>query len=308
MIYVIGSINLDLIVNVKRLPQAGETLLGKEFKTAAGGKSANQALAASRAGSDVTMVGAVGNDKNAELALAELKRAEINLSNVKKTNESTGIAMISVADNGENSIIVVAGANGTVSPDMALQAISEIHQSDIVLLAQEIPEQAIETALKAAKNAKITTILNIAPFSAKSTTLAKLADIVIANETEFAALIGQELIGQKLIGQELKRGFEYELCALAKTNQQIIIVTLGADGALGATAKGELIKVSALKIKPIDSVGAGDSFCGYLAAMLEQGKSLKEAMQIASIAGSLACLKQGAQPAIPFLSEVVVKV
>ncbi|MCF6344540.1 MAG: ribokinase [Devosiaceae bacterium] len=298
MIYVIGSINLDLIVNVKRLPQAGETLLGKTFKTAAGGKSANQALAASRAGSSVTMVGAVGNDKNAELALAELKRAEINLSNVKKTDESTGIAMISVADNGENSIIVVAGANGTVSPDMALQAINEMGQNDIVLLAQEIPEQAIETALKAAKNAKITSILNIAPFSDKSKTLAKLADIVIANETEFAALIGQEL----------KRGFEHELCALAKRNQQIIIVTLGADGALGATSEGKLIKVQALKIKPIDSVGAGDSFCGYLAAMLEQGKPLKEAMQIASIAGSLACLKQGAQPAIPFLSEVVVKV
>ncbi len=303
MIYVIGSINLDLIVNVKRLPFAGETLLGKTFKTAAGGKSANQALAASRAGSSVTMVGAVGNDKNASMALAELKRAEINLSNVKVTDESTGIAMISVADNGENSIIVVAGANSAVLPDMALQMISEMGQGDIILLAQEIPEQTIETALKAAKNANITTILNIAPFSIKSKTLAKLADIVIANETEFAALIGQELMGQ-----ELKRGFEHELCALAKTNQQIIIVTLGADGALGATLKGELIKVSALKIKPIDSVGAGDSFCGYLAAMLEQGKSLKKAMQIASTAGSLACLKQGAQPAIPFLSEVEVKI
>ncbi len=294
MIYVIGSINLDLIVTCERLPKAGETVLGKDFSTSAGGKSANQALAASRAGANVTMVGAVGNDGNALLALKQLKKANIDLSNVRTLEQNTGIAMINVADNGENTIIIVAGANDAVSPEMAKATVAKMQQGDILLLAQEIPANTIKAALQAAKQANITSILNIAPFSPETRQLALLADIIIANEVEFAALI------ESAQSDDIAKN----LCTFARQHQKIIIVTLGAKGAYGATANGELIKVDALEIEPIDCVGAGDSFCGYLAAMLEKGKTLKEAMQIASIAGSLACLKAGAQPAIPYTGDV----
>ncbi len=294
MIYVIGSINLDLIVNVRGLPKAGETLIGDKFSTAPGGKSANQALAAKRAGSEIIMVGAVGSDENASLALEELTREGVDLSKIVTSRQKTGIALISVAEDGENTIIVIKGANEDVSENMAQEAINEMKRGDILLLAQEIPHQTIKAALCMANKAGIISILNIAPFSLETMSLAKEANYVIANESEFAALIGEDI----------KKNFEEKLAFFARQNQQSIIVTLGENGAIAADNEGNIIKTSALRVRAIDCVGAGDSFCGYFAAMIEKGKSLKEALKIAALAGSLACTKRGAQPAIPYWEEV----
>lgn len=299
MIYVLGSINLDLIVSCNQLPKAGQTIIGKNFSTSAGGKSANQALAAARAGANVKMIGAVGNDAHAKLALKHIKQANIDVSDIITTDDNTGIALISVAKNGENSIIIVAGANAHLSPDIAQQIIKKMNKQDILLLAQEIPLITLKTALNEAKKAGIKTILNIAPFIEQTHELAPLADIIIANETEFKALINKEISA---------KDFANYISLYAKQNNKIIIITLGKDGALGAIPNGELVSTNALDIKPIDCVGAGDSFCGYLATMIEKGKPLDEAMKIASIAGSLACLKSGAQPAIPFMLDVNAKI
>lgn len=294
MIAVLGSINLDLIATTPRLPEPGETITGHSFKTAPGGKGANQALAAARAGAVVRMFGAVGNDSMAEQALAELDAAGIDLESVTRENESTGIAMIHVDDAGENSITVVAGANGLVDDVVAEECVAELEPGDILLLQQEIPAIAIRTALELAADNQITTVLNIAPFDPDEADLWQLADIVVANETEFAQLTRQSNATEDL---------EEVAAAWAEMNNKILVLTLGADGAIAATPEGST-KIESLPIVPVDTVGAGDTFCGYLAAALDQRLPLETALTRAGIAGSLACLKPGAQPAIPTLQEV----
>lgn len=295
MITVLGSINLDLIADCERLPLPGETISGSRFATAAGGKGANQALAVHRAGGEMRLVGAVGSDGFANQALAELQNDGADLKSVTHLDGATGVAMILVDRQGENAIVVIPGANGLVDVDIALAAIAQMHPGDILLLQQEIPAASLHAALDAAKAAGIKTLLNIAPFSAQSEALAHKADIVIANETEFADLFGAQISVDAL---------QATLRQMAKAKNQTIIVTCGADGVFAATQTGILLKAVALAIQPVDSVGAGDTFCGYLAAGLDAGLALNEALAEAAIAGSLACLKPGAQPAIPYAKQV----
>ncbi|RWP41308.1 MAG: ribokinase [Mesorhizobium sp.] len=293
MIIVVGSINLDLIANVDRLPAPGETVRGSGFTTAPGGKGANQALAAARAGAKVRMVGAVGKDNFATEALALLREGKIDLSGVGETFASTGTALIMVADDGENVIAVVPGANDSVVTGDLSKAFMK--KGDVVLLQQEIPLQTVDAALDAARAAGAVTVLNTAPFRAEAAAFLGKADYVVANATEFD-LYGEAL---SLSGRDRPaRMRDY-----AGKTGRTIVVTLGGDGVLAATP-ADLLMVPALKIAPVDTVGAGDTFCGYFAAGLSSGLPLDQALARAAAAGSLACLKPGAQPAIPLAKDV----
>ncbi|WP_457940880.1 ribokinase [Mesorhizobium sp. 10J20-29] len=293
MITVIGSINLDLIANVTRLPAAGETVPGDDFRTAPGGKGANQALAAARAGGQVRMIGAVGKDAFAAEALACLKQGRVDLSGVGETHAATGTALILVDEKGENVIAVVPGANATVLPGDMTKAL--LKKGEVVLLQHEIPIATVRKALATATAAGAISVLNTAPFRADAADLLASADYVVANETEFDLYADAlELAG----GDRAAR-----MRTFVEKTGRTVIVTLGGDGVLAATPEGD-INVPALKIMPVDTVGAGDTFCGYLGAGLSAGLPLEQALRRAAAAGSLACLKPGAQPAIPHGKDV----
>lgn len=295
MITVIGSVNMDLIATTERLPEPGETVTGSDFSTAPGGKGANQALAARRAGAEVRMAGAVGSDAFAAEALALLEAAGADLGAVRHLPGPTGTALILVGGDGENMIAVIPAANGEVTARDAEAAVARMNAGDTLLLQMEIPEDAVRAALVAARGKSVTSILNIAPLSDAVERLAPLADIVIANETEFARLSGRPA--------ETLAVVRSELAALHARTGQCMIVTLGGDGVLWAR-DGKVEHVAALRIKPVDTVGAGDTFCGYLAQGLDSGMEFAAAVRRASVAGALACLTPGAQPSIPLASEV----
>ncbi|MBA8840885.1 ribokinase [Ochrobactrum sp. RH2CCR150] len=295
MITVIGSINIDLVAKASRLPQTGETVAGKTFSIDAGGKGANQALAARRAGTDVQFIGAVGQDNFSSSALVLLREENVDLSSVKSVNEPTGTALISVNDEGENAIIVIAGANNTITKEDAATAISAMHQSDVLMLQLEIPANVVEFSLNIARQKGVRSILNIAPFLPDASRLSGLADIIIANETEFQLLAADIALPAD--------NLETALADLHQRSGQSFVVTLGADGVI-AVHNGHIYSSNGLTIKPVDTVGAGDTFCGYFAASIAANVPFPEALQRAAIAGSLACTKTGAQEAIPNAKEV----
>jgi ribokinase len=293
VITIIGSINLDLIARVERLPAPGETVPGTDFSTAPGGKGANQALAARRAGVHVRMIGAVGADAFAVEALALLDEAGVDLSRVKKTAAPTGTAMILVGGDGENVIAVIPGANAEVTASDVDSA--SLSRGEYLLLQHEIPLSTVEAALKGVRAAGAISLLNTAPFHADAARFLQMADYVVANETEFD-LYAAPLGLQGASRAEKMRDF-------AGRTGRTIVVTLGGDGVLAASPD-RFLEVPTLAISPVDTVGAGDTFCGYLAAGLSEGLALEDALRQAAAAGALACLKPGAQPAIPLRAEV----
>jgi ribokinase len=293
MITVIGSINLDLVATVAVLPKPGETVPGEGFRTTPGGKGANQALAARRAGSEVHLVGAVGDDAFADEALECLRDGRVDLTGVRESHATTGTATILVGGDGENMIAVVPGANGTLVPG----DITNVHlaKGEHVLLQHEIPMRTVEAALKEARSVGAISILNTAPFREEAASFLKLADYVVANEYEFDAYA-------RLFGIEAEDR-EAAMQRMAHETGSTIIVTLGAEGVVAAV-QGGLLRAKGLKIEPVDTVGAGDTFCGYLAAGLSEGMKLEDALRRAAVAGSLACLKPGAQSSIPHRKDV----
>lgn len=293
MIHVVGSINLDLIATLDRLPRPGETLSGTGFTTAPGGKGANQALAARRAGARVAMTGAVGRDTFAAQALALLDAAGVVLDAVSTVGVPTGTALILVGGDGENMIAVVPGANGEVGAPV-IPAL-RFSAGDIVLLQHEIPLETVAHVLGEARQSGAISILNTAPARPDRADLLALADIVVANETEFD--LYAEALG--LDGGDRPA----RMSDFVRRTGRTVIVTLGSEGAIAATPQGT-VRAQALAITPIDTVGAGDTFCGYLAAGIGEGMALDTAMRLAAAAGSLACQKPGAQPAIPLRIDV----
>ncbi len=293
MITIFGSTNLDQIGTVSRLPAPGETVAGGSFSMAPGGKGANQALAARRAGAEVRHVSAVGRDAFAPLALAELEAGGVRLDAMHHADTASGIAMIFVDTHGENVIAVLPGANGTLGAADGEAAVAAMAEADLLVCQQEIPQAATRAALKAARRRGIVSILNTAPMLADTAELAPLAAILVANETEFALLSGGSA-----------DALEPAMADWARAHGQTVIVTLGPDGARAATPGGDLLSVPAYKVTPVDTVGAGDTFVGYLAQGLSAGLGLEPALRRAATAGSLACLKPGAQPAIPHAQEV----
>ena len=294
MITVFGSINLDMVIRVAEFPRPGETIPTHGFDMSAGGKGANQALAVRRAGGTVRMVGLTGADSHAQLALALLEDAGVDLTRTKACKESTGLAFIQVEDSGENTIAIVKGANGEVTPQTADNSLGDLAKGDLLLLQQEIPFAAIDHALDLAKQAGARSVLNTAPFQAAYLPLADKADVVISNETEFDALM------------PCSEPMEQRAKAFVSEKNQLLVVTLGADGALVVEPGKEPVAVPSPKLeKVVDTTGAGDTFCGYFCQMMAEGADPVSATRKAVVAASLACCKEGAQPSIPFAVDVV---
>lgn len=298
MITVIGSLNIDLSTRVERLPKPGETVRGSGFARAPGGKGANQALAARRAGGAVKMIGAIGRDAFGEEAVALLKEAGVNLSGLARTSEPTGTAIIFVDGAGENVIAINAGANGRVTQAKARSVVETMKKGDHLLLQLETPADTVETALAAGRSHGIRSVLNTAPFTPSAARLAALADIVVTNESEFAAL-ETELGEHRGHGRSL----EERIARAAGTLDAALVVTLGSRG-VTAFREGKSVSATGLSIEPVDTVGAGDTFCGYLTAALDEGLEFAAALRLAAVAGSMACLVPGAQPSIPLRKDV----
>jgi ribokinase len=224
-------------------------------------------------------------------ALQLLSEGGVDLSDVRRSDAAQGVAMIFVDEAGENVIGILPGANAEVSIEDAERTLGSLGSNDVLVVQQEIAPGSTIRALSVARERSARSILNTAPFLPTTREAAKRADIVVANETEFALLAGEGDLDEKMAGYVDATG-------------RTIIVTLGPDGARARTAEGETITVPAMKVTPVDTVGAGDTFVGYLAAGLEAGLGLEAAMRRAAVAASLACLKPGAQPAIPTSGEV----
>ncbi len=268
---VVGSANLDLVATVERLPGPGETVSGSSFAEYPGGKGLNQAVAAARSGASVAFVGALGDDAAATALRAVMVADGIDATHVGVSTEPTGRALIGVSAAGENSIIVVAGANATVTG-------SALPSAKVVLAQLEVPVAAVERALSAARAAGATTVLNPAPAQAIGAEVLQWCDIVVPNEHEV------ELLG----------GVAHLLALGAKA----VVVTLGADGADLHTNEGRT-HIAPFPVTPVDTTGAGDTFSGSLCARLAAGDDLPTALRYASAAGALCTTKAGAVPSIP---------
>jgi ribokinase len=293
MIVVFGSINVDLVTRVERAPGPGETVRGSDYALIPGGKGANQALAARRAGAPVRLFGAIGYDGFADIALLELKPAGVDLLGVQRTPHTTGLALITVDANGENSIVLAPGANAhasaaTIPPDA-------LGPHDTLLLQMEVPFAETMAAAKAARAAGTRVLLSLAPYTPLAAEDIVAFDIVIVNEHEAADLARHLSVAAK--------GADATATALARRLGRTVITTLGAEGAV-AVHDGALIRVPALPVTPVDTTGAGDTFCGVLAANLDQGADMRTAMERAAIAGSLATTRPGAQPSFPTRAEI----
>lgn len=284
MITVFGSINIDFIGEVKRLPSPGETVAGSRLVIAPGGKGANQALAAARDGGSVRMVGAVGRDRYAGSALKLLRDGGVDLRDVAAVDEPTGTALIMVDEGGENIIAVLPGANERASTDQL-----KITASDTLLMQLEVPLAEVERAARVAKQAGARVILNAAPMQPVDTFI-DAVDVLVVNEGEALMLADEE------------RDPVSAARSLANDGRTVI-VTLGARGAV-ALRGDRSFEAPALEVEPVDAVGAGDTFCGVLASGLSRGVGLEEATRRAVVAGSLATLKAGAQPAMPTKARI----
>jgi ribokinase len=293
MIVVFGSVNLDLVTRVPKIPAPGETVLGGSYDTSPGGKGANQALAARRAGARVALAGAVGDDGFATQALALLRADGVELGATKQTEVPTGAAFIAVDAHGENAIVVASGANALACAEQIVQL--GIGPKDTLVLQRETPAPEIEAAALFAKKAGARVILNLAPAGPASETLLRALDVLVVNEHE-ALTLGAALGLATDDPEAVARAFDSRFNVAA-------IVTLGPAGAV-AWRKGERFAAPAPKVEVVDTTGAGDTFVGAFAAALDRGLSFAAAMSQGLAAGSLACTKRGAQPSMPYAAEI----
>lgn len=297
-IVVIGSINMDLVSSVERMPKVGQTVLGKSFKQIPGGKGANQAVAISRLGGDVAMIGKVGSDSFGAELVESLVKDGIDVSGVAvEDGVPTGIAAITVDESGANCIIVNSGANFKVSSDYIDTNIEIIKSSSFVVAQLEIPDNAVRHALALAKSLGKYTILNPAPAKELDEETIRNVDLLIPNETEL-----EITSGIKVEGTEDAIAAAEKLIAMGVKE---IIVTLGEKGSLHVK-EGFHKKYDAKKVKAVDTTAAGDSFIGGIAAALSKGKSIEEAIGLATSAAAVAVTREGAQSSIPYINEIEV--
>ncbi len=298
---VLGSINMDLVIKVKDMPKEGETILSKSFEKVNGGKRANQAIAAKRCGNEVTIISKIGKDENGKVLKDALENEKINVDFVYEDKiNPTGMAMITVNEKGNNSIVVIAGSNMTINEEEINKAKDVIKENDILIAQFETPEEITARVFKFAKESKKVTILNPAPAKEITTDILSYTDIIIPNETEVELLTGikvHNLESAKLAGSKfLDKGIKF------------VIITLGSKGA--ALISKEMAKIiPAYKVKAIDTTAAGDSFIGGLSSKLDINNLSFNALEKAVIFGnkvsSITVQKEGAQPSIGTLEEVI---
>jgi len=290
-IAVVGSLNMDLVVRSPRIPRPGETILGGELYTVPGGKGANQAVAAARLGARVSMIGRIGQDAFAASLLDNLLADGIDHAFVIQDEESaTGVALIVVDDNGENSIVVSSGANMRLSPADVEAAESVIAAADLLVLQLEVPLESVIRSAELAQAHGVKVVLNPAPARPLPAKLLSMVDVLVPNESEAGLLTGMPAGTQT----EAARAVE----ALLGSGVGTVILTLGERGALPAR-KGEMQVVPAFDVEPVDTTAAGDAFVAGLAVALAEGRGLYEAVRWGNAAGGLAATKLGAQTSLP---------
>ena len=295
IICVIGSLNMDLVVNVDEMPKKGQTLIGSSFKEVPGGKGANQAVAIARLGGDINMIGKVGSDSFGKTLIEQLKNDNVDTEYVQIENCASGVAMITVDKNAENSIVVAPGANFRVLEEDIDKCIDGIKKSDIVVLQLETPLNTIKYALEKSKELGKYTILNPAPAVKLGDEIIKNVDLLTPNETELEILSGVKIENE----DDIKKAAH----VMIEKGVKELIVTLGSKGSLYINEETMNFKKS-YKVEAIDTTAAGDSYTGALAVALSQDKGMEEAMDFASKVGALSVLKEGAQSSLPTLEDV----
>ncbi len=292
-VVVFGSLNADLTVRVDRFPEPGETLNGSELVTAPGGKSSNQAVAAATLGSQVRLIGAIGDDANGAFLLEQASESGVDVSGVKRDpDHATGSAMIVVDEAGENTIIVSPGANGAVIADSLTS--EQFDRADVVCLSLEVPLAAVQSAAEHARVAGAKVLLNLSPYADVPDALLEHVDVLLVNKSEAELVLGRS---------DIEADWQAALSGFVDLGIHRVVVTLGADGAVvldGQTSSdgegvAEVIAIESPKVDAVDTTGCGDAFTGALAHGMAEGASLAEASKRAAEAAALAATREGAQ-------------
>lgn len=295
-IVVVGSVNTDMVVKSERIPAPGETVTGGQFVMAAGGKGANQAVAAARLGAEVTLVAKVGADVFGNQAVEGYRSEGIATDLIfRDPHHATGVALILVDQQGENSIAVAPGANFAITAEEVRRAAARIREADVLLLQLEIPMAVVETAARLAADAGVAVVLDPAPAAPVSDALLRAVKVIKPNENEAERLTGvcvsDEDSARRAAARLLERGVRHA------------VITMGPRGALLASGE-RMVLVAPPKIEAVDSTAAGDAFTAGLACAMARDLPLEDAVREASFAGALAAMKLGAQPSMPTAAEV----
>lgn len=294
MIVVIGSSNLDLVARVARMPDPGETVLALGYDEHEGGKGANQAVAAARAGGRVAMVGRVGRDEAGKRLRAGLEADGVDVAELREIDAPTGRALIEVDDAGQNRIVVVGGANAAWGPGDLPTAL--IDDADLIVLQREVPDAVVAAAVRRGAAAGATVVLNLAPAGEVAAEVLAEVGVLIVNESEAAHLIGAAATS---VAADPVAAAE----RLARRTRGDVVITLGADGAVHAGRSGTGT-VAGLPVRAVDTTGAGDAFVGALAARLDDGVPLPDAVRFACAAGAEATTRAGAQSSLPTRDQI----
>ena len=295
-VLVFGSLNLDLVTYADKLPAIGETIVGEKLLKFPGGKGLNQAIAARRAGSEVLMVGSIGNDADGDYLFDILKSENIDPKFITKTSEQTGIAVIEVSKSAENRIIIIAGANSKTR--FSNEVLTSSPSVTVSLAQLETPIAEVAKFIHESKAAGKITILNPAPIQKLDQQLLQDTDYLIANETEASFLIGSAV-------EHLSKDEALTIARqLQKNGSKKVIITLGEQGSVYLDQEKELF-TPAYKVKAVDTTAAGDAFCGAFATAISENKPVEYALKFASAAGALAATKAGAVPSLPTQQEIL---
>ncbi len=295
-VVVVGSLNMDLVIRTMHLPAPGETIIGRDFMTAPGGKGANQAVAAAKLGGEVVMVGRVGADDFGHALRAHLNAAGVDSNYVLDDSlAATGVALITVEGGGQNTIVVAPGVNDNVFREDVDRAMGALTSAQVLVTQLEIPLDTVTYALDAARASHIVALLNPAPAQPLADNIIARCDVIVPNEIE----------ASELTGIEVKDWTSAEAAArdLGRRGASIVVITLGARGAL-AWDGGKVYRIPAFPVQAVDATAAGDAFVGALALTLGRGGDLLSALVAASAAGALATTKLGAQPSLPRREEL----
>lgn len=295
-VLVVGSSNTDLAIQMERLPKPGETILGGRFTTAAGGKGANQAVAAARAGAAVTFIARIGQDIFGDQAVAALLSAGVHIDHVlREPNHPSGVALIFIGSLGENSIAVAPGSNAYLTPSDLQKAQKKFSEADMLVLQLESPRATVQAAVALASTAGLRVVLNPAPAQPLPKKLLRQVFVLTPNETEATLLTGVAVRNQTSAAEAAS--------ILHSQGVQNVIITMGSGGAyISAQGVGQLIP--GYKVKVVDTTAAGDVFSGALAVALAEGRTLVEAACFANAAAAISVTRLGAQPSAPSREEI----